>query len=748
MGLGLGLLLVAAAPGSSGVRLANAPKAAIEQKVKSRFTHAPLDQQRIRGLLGERMRVNVESRLARLDPAVLLAGFRMRPARQPALAETAGRSLEAATNAWVYSGDERLKTLVDRLAAELIATQAADGYLGVYGNTQRWAGADLWVQRANLEGLLRYHEATGNAAALAAARKLGDLLDATFGQPPAKRFLLAVGPHSGLAAAAMLGPMAELHRMTGEARYLAWAQAAARALDAPLVAPLNSGAGMVKIAHGRALEPLTDLAALVELHRITGEEAPLKAAAAAWKDIVMRRLYLTGTATADERFREAGELPGEESAGVGDASVTAAWIELSRQLFETTGEPQYAEEIERTVFNALAGAQDTKTGGFSQFAPMVGRKRPAVTLSVTLANGVAAIAALPQLVWGVRDDGPAVVLYAPGEATIPVREGLDVALKSETRFPADGAVALAVRPPRAAAFPLYLRVPAWSTKFTATVKDTAVEGRPGQFLKIERTWTPGDVVQIQMDLPVRVVPGGKNYADFVAVMRGPQALALETPLNPQVPYPHRAAPKSIAATGLTLTEAKPQVYTIEGLASGRPAPLTLVPFADAVQYRVWLARPDRMQIGAVAVTAFGRESWSRGGSELGSICDERPETYRDTFEGRAAAKLDWYAVETGAPVEISRVMYRHGRLFSNGGWFDTSEGKPQIQIKRERAGQWETVATLDSYPATTATTAPGLRDGEPYQVRLPQPVKAVGLRIVGKPGQSFSSCAELAGYDK
>lgn len=742
---GLGLLLVAAAPASSGVRLANAPKAAVEQKVRSRFVHAPLDQQRIRGPLGERMRVNLEARLLRLDTAAALAGLRMRPARQPALAETAGRFLEAAANAWVYSGDERLKALMDRLAADLIATQTVDGYMGAFTERQRWSGPDTWVLRANLQGLLCYYRATGNAAALEAARKLGGLLDATFGQPPAKRALLAVGPYNGLAAAALLGPMAELHRMTGEAHYLAWAQAAARALDAPLTAPLGRGAGMARIARGRALEPLTDLAALLELHRLTGEEAPLRAAIAAWRDVTANRLYVTGAATAGEYFRDAGALPGEDSAGVGDASVTAAWLELNRQLLETTGEAQYADEIERTVFNALLGAQDPKTGGFSQYTPMVGRKRPGVALSATLANGVAAVAMLPQTVWGLRMDGPAVVLYAPGEATIPMQEGLDVALRSETRFPADGAVTLTVRPARAARFPLYLRVPEWCGKFTAAVRDSAYEGKPGEFLKIERNWTPGDAVEIQMDLPVRVVPGGKSYAEFVAVIRGPQALALETSLNPQVQYPHRAAPKSAAAA---LNEARPGVYTMEGLSSGRPAALTLIPFADAVQYRVWLSRPERIQIGAVAVTAFGRESWSRAGTEMGSICDERPETFRDTFQGRAAAPQDWYAVEMERPVDIARVTYRHGKLFTNGGWFDTSQGKPQIQVKRERAGSWETVATLDSYPNATATAAPGLRDGQAFAVRLPAPVKAVALRIVGKPGQSFSSCAELAGYDK
>ena len=31
-------------------------------------------------------------------------------------------------------------------------------------------------------------------------------------------------------------------------------------------------------------------------------------------------------------------------------------------------------------------------------------------------------------------------------------------------------------------------------------------------------------------------------------------------------------------------------------------------------------------------------------------------------------------------------------------------------------------------------------------MKLAEPVRAVGIRIVGKPARSFSSCAELAAY--
>jgi hypothetical protein len=188
-----------------------------------------------------------------------------------------------------------------------------------------------------------------------------------------------------------------------------------------------------------------------------------------------------------------------------------------------------------------------------------------------------------------------------------------------------------------------------------------------------------------------------------------------------------------------------QAYSVEGQFGGNPQSLVLAPFADAVDYRVWLVKPGWLRIGQVALTAFGTESWSKTGSVPGSICDERADTYRTSFEGKPA-KEDWYAVEMAKPAEIVRVVYRHGKVFQNGGWFDTSAGKPTIQIRRVKGGPWETVATLDSYPQFTSARVPALQDGEPFTVKLPKPVRAVAVRIGGKPARSFSSCAELAAY--
>jgi hypothetical protein len=104
------------------------------------------------------------------------------------------------------------------------------------------------------------------------------------------------------------------------------------------------------------------------------------------------------------------------------------------------------------------------------------------------------------------------------------------------------------------------------------------------------------------------------------------------------------------------------------------------------------------------------------------------------------------------PVTIARVVFAHGRTFHDGGWFDTSRGKPRIQIQRTQDGVWETVDELEAYPGTTAQSPGVLQDGQLFSQPLKEPVRAVALRVLGKPAcgdnpsQAFSSCAELQAF--
>ena len=600
-------LLILAAVWTLPVFAGPAGKAA--DRIADQFTPAPYAAQHIEGILGDRMRVNLEGRLLHVNEAGILDCFRHRPGPQEWAGEHAGKFLHAASNAWLYShaasntwlyDDEILKTLMDRVARELIATQLPDGYLGTYTDNLRWTSWDVWVHKYNLIGLLAYYQATGYEPALEASRKIGDLLARTFGTGPGQRDIIASGTHVGMAATSVLEPMVNLYRATGDRKYLDFCEYLVRSWDQPngprIIASINSTHSVFKTANAKAYEMMSNLVGLAELYRVTGNPLYLKTVQIAWKDIVDHHLYVDGTTSAAEHFTDDLVLPGEENASVGEGCATVTFEQLTWQLLRLTGAPEYADQLEHTVYNALLGAQDPHNGNICYFTPLNGKKSPGPGINCCVSSEPRGISMIPQLVWGARGAGAAVLFYVQGHVKLETRAG-EVTIESQTSYPLDGTVELTIRPAKAARFPLYLRVPSWTARYRVTAGGEAFAGTPGEFLAIERQWSPGDKVKIEIDMTARLIPGGPSYPYSVAVQRGPQVLALEETLNQGVLDFQASGPRT---TDVKLADAYGQLpadwlgrqaYRMEAVVAGKPRDLLLVPFADARAYRVWLLKP-------------------------------------------------------------------------------------------------------------------------------------------------------------
>ncbi|TLY94795.1 MAG: hypothetical protein E6K38_08390, partial [Gammaproteobacteria bacterium] len=95
------------------VEAANRPRApqfAVAEQVPEVFTSLPFGSQELRGALADRMRINVEGRLLRIDADACLSGFVRRDGAGSFdaawVGEHAGKFLDAACNALRYREDE------------------------------------------------------------------------------------------------------------------------------------------------------------------------------------------------------------------------------------------------------------------------------------------------------------------------------------------------------------------------------------------------------------------------------------------------------------------------------------------------------------------------------------------------------------------------------------------------------------------------------------------------------------------
>lgn len=716
----------------------------------------------IDGWLGHRIDMNVKNRLLTVDTEPLLAGFRKKPGSHPWIGEHVGKWMHAATLAWAYTGDPALRKKLDQVAADLIAAQEPDGYLGTYVPEKRFgmyqdADWDVWSHKYNLLGLLTYYQYTGDKAALAACRKMGDLLIATF---PAKRSIVAAGNHMGMAATSVLEPMVLLYRDTGDERYLEFARYIIKSWDEQdgpkIIATLIKEKRVDKTANSKAYEMLSNLVGLCELARATGDKTLLQPVLNAWQDIVSKRLYLTGGTSANEHFIDDFVLPNSPAYNLCETCVTTTWIQLNLQLLRLTGESRFGDELDRTYYNHLAAAQHPQGSDWCYYTALEGKKPYDSGINCCHSSGPRGMALAPQAAYlhGREADGDVLLVNTleSSRATMKL-DGQEVTVEQQSGFPHGGESMLKLRLAKPAKFAVRIRVPAWASPMAFGEKGAGLTSQAGWATLPAREWKDGDQISLKFALGARLVRGEHGNAGHVAAVWGPFVLAYDQQQNPGLPSARNV--ELVDSQPLLTLKTDPQLAfeaKIVRRNGGEPLKVTLTTFADAGAaggtYGVWLRAPGLPAAKDDSLLSDGEESRSRQGNVEGSINDGDLQSFVVTFDAQPA-KEDWFAVTLAAPVTIDRVVFAHGKSFHDGGWFDASAGKPQVQVKREKDSPWETIGTLAEYPATTAANGKDLATGQKFTLRLPQAISVTAVRVVGVPAcgdnprQAFSSCAEL-----
>jgi DUF1680 family protein len=739
------------------------------------------DRLQLKGWMGARILANETNRLVKIDTERLLEGYRKRPGRQSWDGEHVGKWLHAATLAWVNTGDPALREKLDTTVVELLKCQMPDGYLGTYLEKDRWTAWDVWAHKYNLIGLITYMRYTGNMEPLPACQRMADLLERTFGDTPGKRDIIPAGEHVGMAPTSVLEPMVLLYRLTGEPRHLEFCQYLLRAWEQPngpkIISTLLKAKRVDKVANGKAYEMLSCLNGALEYYRtVGGDRRILDACLNAWQDIVDKRLYITGAASHGEHFHDDFDLP--NVANVGETCVTTTWIQFNAQLLRLTGEARFAGQLEHVVLNQLFGAQRCDGSGWGYYVQMEGRKPYSSTLDghCCLSSGPRGVALIPTFAISTDAGGAVVNLYDAGTARVRLADGTPLTIVTDTGFPGNGRVVLTVDPAKARKFAVKVRLPAWSRTSSVKVNGKVAEMKPGAdgYLALLRKWSRGDKVELQFTMEPRVIAGDHMNEGKAAVLYGPLVLAADEGLlgaDASGIGTVALAAVDVSILGVTPEPAPQgfrswpgaQVFRVNAVArkptdklkAGAPLEIRLVPFAEAggtgTPYKVWL--PVRRPATGGNVLLDGWESRSRQGNLDGSINDENLQSAVVTFDGKPAAE-DWYAVTLAEPVTIQRVVFAHGRNFPDGGWFDAAADKPLVQVQTLKDGAWETIGRLEDYPATTATVNRDLKAGQKFTLRLAAPMKAIAVRVSGKPAcgtnpaQGFSSCGELEAYMK
>lgn len=585
----------------------------IKQTVSGKVMAFDLENIQFGGYLNERLNANLTQRLLNIDETGILECYYSRPGKQTWIGEYTGKYLHAASRVWRSTQNAQLKTQMDRIVDILIGCQNEDGYLGTYLPANYWTDWDVWAHKYNMLGLLSYYAVTGYRPALKTSIKMGDLLCNTFGEVQGQLNIINSSGHVGMASTSVLEPMTLLYQYTGDKKYLDFCKYILKAYEfengPKIISTLTTIGKVDKTANAKAYEMMSNLIGIVKLYQLTEDEKLLKAATVAWNDIATNKLYITGTSSEHERFKEDNHFPAENENSMGEGCVTTTWIQFSQALYNLTGEAKIMDEIEKSIFNHLFAAENPETGCVSYYTALQGKKpyRCDIDSHCCLASIPRGIAAIPELALTKNaDNGFNINLYSTGKIKdkIFAKDGKEVAIDCtiESKFPDAGEATIKLNPETKAQFLLALRVPAWCKNYTANVDGKNFKGIPGKYLNIDQMWNKNSIIKVSFNLNDQILDGGKSYPGYIALKVGPQVLAIDQSLNPKIINLDKLSfdsPKPLLASKKLLPKSwiGSQIYTSKAFYDGKPVEVKMVPFADAGQtggeIRVWIKKKNQ-----------------------------------------------------------------------------------------------------------------------------------------------------------
>jgi len=208
----------------------------------------------------------------------------------------------------------------------------------------------------------------------------------------------------------------------------------------------------------------------------------------------------------------------------------------AQRMLHLDPDRRYADVMERALYNGVLGGVSLAGETFFYENPLASagdhHRWRWHRCSCCPPNLARLLASLGRYIYSQAESTLYVHLYIGGTVELELA-GRALRLRQETRYPWDGSVRVHVEPETEMAFTLALRLPGWCPEARLMINDEALalpEVLHKGYALVQRTWRPGDVVQLDLAMPVQCLeahPAVRENAGRVALQRGPVVYCLE-----------------------------------------------------------------------------------------------------------------------------------------------------------------------------------------------------------------------------
>jgi DUF1680 family protein len=477
-----------------------------------------------------------------------------------------GKTIETAAYSLYRRPNPELEAKIDEIVDMYARLQQPDGYMSSWylriQPGQRWTNLrdchELYCAGHLIEGAVAYYQATGKRRLLDVMARYVDHIASVFGPEEGKR--KGYCGHEEIELA-----LVKLARATGERKYMDLAkyfidqrgqqphyfdeEARARGADPRhyhfKTYEYNQSHKPVREQDkvvGHAVRAMYLYSGMADIATEYGDDSLKTALERLWADLTTKRLYVTGglgPSSDNEGFTADFDLPNETA--YAETCAAVGLIFWSSRMLGMGPDGRFADIMELALYNGSISGLSLDGSLFFYENPLESRGKHSRWrwhhCPCCPPNIGRMVASIGSYMYGVADNAIAVHLYGDNTARLEIA-GQTVLLTQTSRYPWDGAVAVAVAPETPVAFTLHLRIPGWCLRAELFVNGEPIDlssvTRQG-YAAITREWSAGDQVGLDLDMAVERVyahPEVRQDAGRVALMRGPIVYCLEEADNP------------------------------------------------------------------------------------------------------------------------------------------------------------------------------------------------------------------------
>ena len=484
------------------------------------------------------------------------------------------KTLEAVIAVYALTKDNRLYNELERVIKIIGKAQRPDGYIhtptlinhrnnpGVTSEFEDRMNFETYNMGHLMTAACVHYRVTGQTNFLDIAKKATDFLVRYHENASAEQARNAICPSHYMG-------VAEMYRTTGDKRYLNLAE---KMID--IRGLINDGTDhnqdripfrQQREAVGHAVRANYLYAGVADLYMETGEDSLMMALESIWKDVVTKKLYITGACGAlydgvspngttynqpiiqqvHQAYGQAYQLPNisahnETCANIGNV----LW---NYRMLLATGDSRFADILELSLLNSVLSGTDLGGTKFNYTNPLrvdhnlpyelrwkKEREEYIAFSNCCPPNVVRTVAESNNYVYTLSKSGLVVNLYGSNELKTHFMDGNSLELKQETDYPWDGNIKLTIVKASKTPFDISLRIPGWATNATIHVngKEMVVSAKAGTYATLNRKWEKGDMIELNLPMQARLMeanPLVEETRNQTAVMRGPIVYCIESP---------------------------------------------------------------------------------------------------------------------------------------------------------------------------------------------------------------------------